>query len=364
MIEMVRNHLSTFGINTEQDLVGSTQDGAAVNKKFMGMLNIIGQFCLNHGIHLAVCDVSYEKVNTSENLTIDVGCDDEKDDDEFDDGCDLEIAREEISDEINYYTVLKAARDVIKYIKNSTVRNQIFQSKVNTQFRHDVELHLDVQHRWNLIPIMLGSLLKTKLCLFETFTELNALDLINKLDFKVVEELQEAMAPIKLAVENLSKENSNLLTADFILEFIFGKLENLKSTISLELHECLKKRIEERMNSDVMSLLKCLNDPSNVPSKNIINLAGKLSQRLFGSKNGSEEVDQPEQQESQDNIPLQDELNLFLQRELSSSFATTTDEFKWLKQEFLLFKNTGKRTENLQKLFDALLCIKPTSTDI
>ncbi|CAF0985424.1 unnamed protein product [Didymodactylos carnosus] len=143
----VRDHLSTFGINMEQDLVGSTQDGAAVNKKFMGMLDIIGQFCLNHGIHLAVCDVLYKKVNTSEKLTIDIGCDDEKDDDEFDDGCDLETAREEISDEINYYTVLKAARDVIKYIKNSTVRNQIFQSKVNAQFGHDVELHLDVKHR-------------------------------------------------------------------------------------------------------------------------------------------------------------------------------------------------------------------------
>ncbi|CAF4499085.1 unnamed protein product, partial [Didymodactylos carnosus] len=147
MIAMVRDHLSTFGINMEQDLVGSTQDGAAVNKKFMGMLDIIGQFCLNHGIHLAVCDVLYKKVNTSEKLTIDIGCDDEKDDDEFDDGCDLETAREEISDEINYYTVLKAARDVIKYIKNSTVRNQIFQSKVNAQFGHDVELHLDVKHR-------------------------------------------------------------------------------------------------------------------------------------------------------------------------------------------------------------------------
>ena len=27
-------------------------------------------------------------------------------------------------------------------------------------------------------------------------------------------------------------------------------------------------------------------------------------------------------------------------------------------------KNTGNRSENLQKLYDALLCIKPTSTDV
>lgn len=41
-----------------------------------------------------------------------------------------------------------------------------------------------------------------------------------------------------------------------------------------------------------------------------------------------------------------------------------TTGLKWLKSEFMLFKNTGQRTENLQKLYNALLCIKPTSTDV
>ena len=39
-------------------------------------------------------------------------------------------------------------------------------------------------------------------------------------------------------------------------------------------------------------------------------------------------------------------------------------DFKWLKSEFTLYKNTGQRTENLQKLYNALLSIKPTSTDV
>ena len=36
---------------------------------------------------------------------------------------------------------------------------------------------------------------------------------------------------------------------------------------------------------------------------------------------------------------------------------------KNIKQEFTLFCNTGKRTENLEKLFDAICSIKPTSTN-
>jgi len=34
-----------------------------------------------------------------------------------------------------------------------------------------------------------------------------------------------------------------------------------------------------------------------------------------------------------------------------------------LKQAFTLFRNTGKRTPNLQNLYDVLLTIKPTSID-
>lgn len=40
------------------------------------------------------------------------------------------------------------------------------------------------------------------------------------------------------------------------------------------------------------------------------------------------------------------------------------EEFKVLKSEFVLYKNTNQRTSNLQKLYDALLTIKPTSTDV
>lgn len=39
-----------------------------------------------------------------------------------------------------------------------------------------------------------------------------------------------------------------------------------------------------------------------------------------------------------------------------------SDNFSKLKQEFLLFRNSGKRTSNLEDLFKAVSTVKPTST--
>jgi hypothetical protein len=44
--------------------------------------------------------------------------------------------------------------------------------------------------------------------------------------------------------------------------------------------------------------------------------------------------------------------------------TTERDEYKLLKSDFSLFKSTGKRTDKLQKLFDALLIVRPISADV
>lgn len=363
MFLIIEKHLFEFGIVVQKDIVGSTQDGAAINKKFMQIMGVIGQFCLNHAIHLAVSDTLYKKCKKND-LELDVD-EDEADEVDLYEDVDFEVIKYESMDEIDFHDVLKNARIVINYIRDSTVRNHIFQSKVKAEFGNEIELVLDVKHRWNSIPCMISPLLKTKKCLFETFNELNANTIINKLDFDSLAGLRNSIEPIKLAVEALSQEKANLLTAETVVDFMLRKLSSKNSTINVELHENLKSRIGERWNSDVMNLLNCLKDPSNVPSKNTLHFAGKLAERLFGMKNN-----EPNFNIIQENLPdlslsLEDELFFLLQKNNSTlPLSTVADEFKWLKQEFILFKNTGKRTDNLQKIFNALLTIKPTSTDV
>ena len=115
----------------------------------------------------------------------------------------------------------------------SSVHNQIFQKKVTEEFSKEIELHLDVGNLWNSNFLITEPLLKTKKCLFQTFTELNALDVINKLDFESLALLHAALEPAKLAVEFLSSVGETLLTADTVFEFMLAKLFATKYRIRI-----------------------------------------------------------------------------------------------------------------------------------
>ncbi|KAG5673183.1 hypothetical protein PVAND_003250 [Polypedilum vanderplanki] len=210
---------------------------------------------------------------------------------------------------------------------------------------------------------MLESIIKSEQAIRETLNDFNANNLLDSVDFAALHNLYNAMEPIKLAVERLSQEDATLGSADIILEFMFKKLLTINSEISKELHDNLKKRIDERLNKDVMNLLKSLKDPSVPPSKFTLTFAGRLASRLFGFNDGNDEDEFSQPDESDNiNLSLKDELNLLLYKDQTST--TIGSDFKWLKSEFTLYKNTGQRTENLQKIYNALLSIKPTSTDV
>ena len=58
---------------------------------------------------------------------------------------------------------------------------------------------------------------------------------------------------------------------------MFKKLSMINSEISQDLHDNLKQRIDERINKEVMNLLKSLKDPSVAPSKATLTFAGRLA---------------------------------------------------------------------------------------
>lgn len=366
MLEKVEEHLQSFGLSLDRDIVSSTLDGASVNKKFMSLTNLIGQFCLNHALHLGVCDTLYKRSNLSnEQELIEIDSEDLNDVDDFDGETVLDDNEDIEIEIVDYRDVLKNARKLVKFIKLSSVRNHIFQCKVTKEHEKEIELHLDVKHRWNSIISMIEPILKTKTCLFETFMELNAVDMINSVDFESLHSLQAALEPVKVAVEYIGGDSATLLTADTVLDFMLRKLDAQNTEISISLYNNLKRRISERFNQEVVDLMKVLRDPSIIASKNILNFAGKLSKRLFNVQIQDDEDSEIQNSDSMsENLSLQDELNLLLKSSESSQISQNMDVCKVLKQEFLLYRNTGKRSENLEKLFNALLTIKPTSTDV
>ncbi|XP_065659767.1 uncharacterized protein LOC136083828 [Hydra vulgaris] len=266
LTQNIKVHLNSFGVCMERDVVGSTQDGAAINKKLMQLTDIVDQLCFNHAIHLGVCDTLYKK-NKDINVPAPKETDSDSEEDEhgiYNDNFSFESVNNEIN--VVYPKILINVRKVVKFIKMSSVRNQIFQKKVTEEFGKEIELHLDVCHRWNSLFSMTAPLLKTKKCLFQTSTELNALGVINKLDFESLASLHAVLEPAKLAVEFLSREDATFSTADTVLKFILSKLFAMNTEIASLLHSNLKKRIDKRINGNVMQLLKCLKvAPSVVP---------------------------------------------------------------------------------------------------
>ncbi|KAG5685063.1 hypothetical protein PVAND_014264 [Polypedilum vanderplanki] len=149
MLVIIKNHLNDFGISLNKDIVGSSQNGAAINKKFIQTSNIIGQFCFNHAIHLAVYDSLYTNKQNNDKTTYE-DSNDIDDEDTFEMTTDFEIIEASI-DNIDHHHLLKISRKVVKFIKNSSIR-KFFNQK--SMFGKEIELHLDVKYRWNSIPTM------------------------------------------------------------------------------------------------------------------------------------------------------------------------------------------------------------------
>ena len=115
--------LNSFGVCMERDIVGSTQDGAAINKKLMQLTDIVDQFCFNHAIHLGVCDMLYKK-NKDTNVPIAEETDSDSEEDEhgiYNDNFKFELVKDDIS--VDYLEILMNTQNVVKFIKMSSDRN-------------------------------------------------------------------------------------------------------------------------------------------------------------------------------------------------------------------------------------------------
>ena len=98
--------------------------------------------------------------------------------------------------------------------------------------------------------------------------------------------------------------NSMIMTAlfdllpDEINKFMLQKLSDIDHEISRTLHDNIKRRIDERINNDVMNLLPSLKDPSISPSKYTLIFAASLAYRLFCVIDDYDDDDEEKQSEN------------------------------------------------------------------
>ena len=242
---------------------------------------------------------------------------------------------------------------------------------------------MDCKTRWNSLIKMLRRFYELRKEIKVAMAHLDRDFDFSEQELDMIKKLFGALAPIEMAVEYLCKQDANLLLSEKVIAFTLKKLKEQESQISKTLLERFEVRIQERRKPDVIHLLEYLKSPEyldqchdqfgiQIKRTNIAFLAISLLQRLyFGEESVANEdwefevVETLEvKNEAKKSITLSEEFQSFL--EDSNNPAPPAQEeigAHIVKKEMNLFEATKKRPENLDKLFKALLTIRPTSVE-
>lgn len=371
--------LNEFGLSL-QDIVGATTDGAAVMMKFGRDMDVIHQPCYNHALHLAVMDKIFEHSRQLEQNVTPDDTDDDNDmfsedenssENQYNDDADILEPREDIQ------LILNKVRAIILLFKRSPVKNSVFQDYVKQKHGKEISLLMDCRTRWNSTETMLARFIKLYDCIMLALTDLNAKEYLIDDSIPFLRDLSNCLRPVKMAVESLSSRDSNLLKCEGIIKFVFDELKNRNDALSQELFDAVKKRVYERRNKEIISVLKYLKTKditqnSDLPylSKRAVHtLICELCVKLLitpavddnnlANVGSIDDIENPEDEETIDK-------RLFNAINECNQIPTkngSPDMKKIIKMELAHFEATGDLAIYLQKLLLSLETIQPTSTE-
>ena len=145
--DVVNKKLSECGIDLDKDCICHTVDGASVCRKLGKLLKMPQQVCLAHAMHLAVCDVLYEKKNSNRTEDMETDGEEEWIDDDNDEYGDDWLAEESATEpELIVCTlVIGKVRKIVVKFRRSTVSNDALQDEVQRVLGKERQLLIDVK---------------------------------------------------------------------------------------------------------------------------------------------------------------------------------------------------------------------------
>jgi len=416
-VSILKKKLTQFGLLLEKDIICITTDGASVMKKLGRLIPPLHQICYAHGVQLGIIDTIYKKQNDFEEPVIEA--ENENEDEiptEMDEissiGTDLEddvfhcsMPRVEVDLDAEYASIIEKVRKLVKLFKRSPTKNDTLQIYVKQEFGKDIKLQLDCKTRWSSLADMISTFIKIKLCVSKALIDLN-LEAdpsysLNAEEHAVLANLDKAFQPVKLAVEVLCRQDTDLAIAETTLRFMIRKLEELKTPLADKLAGCLRKRIVER-RTNLTACLLYIRDPTKyqadkeefskdetfkLPPKNVIRTEIKAlierlhpqhsltnSQTSDSSANDTIEFDDGI---DDDNEPLssfsETHKRMTLQEELQETLTAAFKEpFRdkklstleaLIKKEMNLYEARGSKGELLQFAERCLRSVVPTSVE-
>lgn len=96
---------------------------------------------------------------------------------------------------------------------------------------------------------MLERFIKLYSCIVEYLADIQHHEKLENVELQVLIHLVTALKPIQIVVVNLSKNTSNIYTADIILETLLQELKGQTTVIGQELNRSVEKKIGAEMIS-------------------------------------------------------------------------------------------------------------------
>lgn len=402
-LDLVGKKLHEFGLNLT-NIVAITTDGAAVMKKLGGLVDAEHQLCLAHGLQLAVVKVLYNQflsepescAEEPSNEDSDECEDNDEDDMQFTDGLIISNdSSKEIDENImicdHIYPVIHKIRNIVKMFRRSPKNNDYLQKHTRDEFKKEIALILDTKTRWNSLLAMVERFYLLKTCVRKSFIDLGVDISFSENEVKLIEGIISSLLPIKLAVEALCSSNSTLLSADASIKFMLDELSNQNTRLSEDLKSEILFRLKER-RSNYSDALQFLHNPDEWKKSNlngneydlfnrtskacVIRLLVSLIERLDIHNNAAAVVDLSESDESEEDLIVPSTLSMKERLALAIKQKTetvvvdkktvplnTTNLTKVIRRELVFFEENKKRGNYLERAYQYILTIKPTSVE-
>lgn len=230
---------------------------------------------------------------------------------------------------------------------------------------------------------MVERFIKLKQCIPKALRVIRSTETITSKEWDILEDISNTLRPFEIALKGLCSRDATLLNAEISIKFILKKLSEQNTNLTVDLKESLSHYYSSRRQKETIGLLHYLHNPEilkaqhdelfSIPSKIVLKrVAERIFKRIFPEDEGqlveNEGLDQNEDTscciENMDKIDdpmvaeyMQDieQLEKIPLKIKSCAFNPST--------EFKSFEVSLKRTENLDKLYNALLSIRPTSVE-
>lgn len=367
LVSLVKERLEVFSLDLDCDIASTVTDGASIMKKVGRMTSPVHISCMAHGLHLCVCDILYSKPGVPQ-------IDDFSDEDEDNnDGADSGHFVPQ------FKNTIEKVRQVVRVFRKSPLKNDILQKFVKQRWNREQKLILDTKTRWNSLLLMLERFHKLQKEVRLALVELDGDFPFDERQLQGIEQLVQALQPLKWAVEKLCREDCDILFCDRVLLFTLDRLKEMKTAISNALLETFGKRVKERRDPTLYHLANYLDQSSYmegtidefgevVSREGIHQLAVELLERLHPKPVDLEAHSELEEVVQADPLmtsisSLDEAFDGWVSSRKQSYEPPTVSVDCQLAEDMVKYEVTHAKSPNLQKVHQAVKTMKPTSIE-